>query len=574
MDSDVLARIEEQLKQIQNRLTRLEEKAASSLPSASPTPSLAPPPARPNPVSQSVAKSGAQLPRYSPPVGQAKPKDHSATNSTSSTGSVLGIVGVVCFILAAAFLVKMAIASGWLTPFRQWGLVGLFGIALSALGLSLRNKDNEYAGHAAGAGAAVLYFAAYSGHLIFGIYPPEVSIVIACVISMGCLGLFRVFSHDLFAIVAVVGTYLSPLILGYRHESMQLVSAYFVIWSLVFSYMSSTLKSRATSLTASYIGIGIFALINFLDFMPGHLSWIVAVQCLQFIIFVGGVIRYSIVFEEPMTETEANSYLPVLLFFYGTQYYFLSRWLPDLAPWCSLGFAGVLLAGYYFAKKALPEEKTLSSGGMVWLFASLVFLHAFYIVILPSAYKPVLLWAMLIGMLFVKDRIGKLSYMKAPLSVLSFIALMEYGKLIFRLIGEDKTPPMIHGLGLSITMIAVYFTTISRSFKTAISPFLLATHFLVILSLYRLVQAHGSLAVSLSWGGYSILVLGFAFSQKNWEFAKSSVVVLILAAAKALLYDVSQADPALRIVCLLLTGALLYFAGFLFRKIGQLEKSG
>lgn len=46
------------------------------------------------------------------------------------SGNWLGIVASVCFILAAGFIIKLSIASGWLTHEKQLGLATLFGLAL------------------------------------------------------------------------------------------------------------------------------------------------------------------------------------------------------------------------------------------------------------------------------------------------------------------------------------------------------------------------------------------------------------------------------------------------------------
>jgi uncharacterized membrane protein len=49
--------------------------------------------------------------------------------------------------------------------------------------------------------------------------------------------------------------------------------------------------------------------------------------------------------------------------------------------------------------------------------------------------------------------------------------------------------------------------------------------------------------------------------------AKSSLVVLLITALKALIYDASQAASIVRIGSLLLTGVVLYGAGLLFKQI-------
>lgn len=49
--------------------------------------------------------------------------------------------------------------------------------------------------------------------------------------------------------------------------------------------------------------------------------------------------------------------------------------------------------------------------------------------------------------------------------------------------------------------------------------------------------------------------------------ARSALIVLSFAAGKVLLYDASSTPTVVRILCLLMTGVVLYGSGFLIRKI-------
>jgi hypothetical protein len=96
-----------------------------------------------------------------------------------------------------------------------------------------------------------------------------------------------------------------------------------------------------------------------------------------------------------------------------------------------------------------------------------------------------------------------------------------------------------------------------------------AAHLMVILACYRIADPHGSLAVSSSWLIYAIAIISFAFMRKDKIMANSALLVLFFAAGKALLYDAASAPTTIRILCLLITGIVLYGCGFLFRKIAK-----
>src|SRR4051794_19680804 len=127
--TEELQRIYSELNRINNRLDKLEGKA-TSIPTESTRPAGIP------------AELPPQLPTASPPPSWSTSNYYSVPEAKASlsTGSVIGTIGIICFILGAALIVKMAADSGWLTPFRQWGLVGLLGIVMGGVGLFFKES--------------------------------------------------------------------------------------------------------------------------------------------------------------------------------------------------------------------------------------------------------------------------------------------------------------------------------------------------------------------------------------------------------------------------------------------------
>ncbi len=102
--------------------------------------------------------------------------------------------------------------------------------------------------------------------------------------------------------------------------------------------------------------------------------------------------------------------------------------------------------------------------------------------------------------------------------------------------------------------------------------FLSLLHLLTILTIYRLAFDYGSLAVSAGWALYSVIVLGLGYIKRNEVTAKSSLIILAVTCLKAFFYDASQTSSLVRISSLVLTGIILYGAGYLFQKINKWEK--
>jgi uncharacterized membrane protein len=77
----------------------------------------------------------------------------------------LGWGGAVAFALAASYLIRLAIDTGWLTPVRQVAFAAIAGLVLIGTGFALRNFDRQYAGLLPAGGIAILFLSIYGGHL-------------------------------------------------------------------------------------------------------------------------------------------------------------------------------------------------------------------------------------------------------------------------------------------------------------------------------------------------------------------------------------------------------------------------
>jgi len=116
--------LDTKLAQVEARLSRIESKLA--LPKIAATP-----PAKPAKMPQTAE---AAL------ISTASQPDQNA-----SITNLLGWSGATALVLAAVYLVRLAIDAGWLTPERQVGIAVLAGLVLIGIGLALRHINRQYA---------------------------------------------------------------------------------------------------------------------------------------------------------------------------------------------------------------------------------------------------------------------------------------------------------------------------------------------------------------------------------------------------------------------------------------------
>jgi uncharacterized membrane protein len=535
---------------------------------------LAPPPpaAVPKPPSSYAA----------PPVPvPEKKRDSGDLNESANMGQFLGIAAVVCFILAASFIVKLSIDSGWLNYARQVGLAAALGITLIVVGVWGRKSDNRYLALLPAGGVVVLYLAAMAGNAFYGLYPAEVAVVAISSVSVLSIYLFTLFRSDGYVGIAVVGSYFASLLLGTTVEPALLI-AYFLIWDCTFGLLSVLLKSRTMLLIAAYIGLGLsFVSLQSFGVFSNALEVVVVVQLIQFLIFLGSLVGFAVYNREPLRQETAWAFFPLILFFYGIEYSLISRLAPDYVAWIALGFAGVVYAAYALSKKALGKE-SLGSSSTVTAFVSLVLLHALYFEILPARGQ---IWAgpvLLLALPFLLARFDTKGRHWPVTLCVAFVVLLGFVRSIAVL---ESIPPFE-----VIAIQALYFLAFGALYLRKeiehsgdLSILILAlAHSQFLIGVYRVwVQAVeilglsaevGRFCISITWGLFAVVTLLWAKRSEDKAMGYSSLGILAAATLKVFLWDVASSSPVVRIFCLLGMGIILYFCGFQLRSIGRWKR--
>lgn len=541
--------INQRLEKIEQRLTRIEAKL--SLPKQPEDQIQGTPPP---PPSDNAPQASSHLAALQP--------------AAQGSGNWLGLISVICFILAAAFIIKLAIDSGWLTPVRQIGLAYLLGATLVSTGLMLYYYDKEYASLLPAAGIIILYLTTFAAHQYYTLISFPTGIALTSLVSVMCIYLYWRLKHDIYAITAAIGTYLAPFLLGF--ETAAIFSLYyFVVCSLAFAALSIWMQSRILTLVAAYLAI----LVNTrIGLRLNQDELMAAILPLHFLIFVLATYFYTRHTKKYLTVQEAWIFFPVLILFYSMEYFFISQFAPQWAPWISLIFVALIFA-VYLALSTWFEEGPIQSEPMIFAFVSLVLFHSIYLKLLPPELRTWLLVIIVLIFAAVPSddyQESKLKRFFVPIAALVIIFFIEYVGLIYNLI---SLPVQLNMTLVSIATFAsiwAYFF-IKKDFihKNQERGLIILTtaHLLAITALYQFTKLEGSLAVSVSWLGYAVAVMIIAYILKEKVMAQSALFVLSFAAGKALLYDAASAPTIVRIICLLITGIVLYGAGFMMRQI-------
>jgi uncharacterized membrane protein len=508
--------------------------------------------------------------------------EFSLVDESKRAGNFLGMVAVLCFVLAASFLIKLAIDTGWLTPARQLALACLLGSAFIGAGFYLKNMDFPNLSLLPAAGVVILQLAAYSGHLHFELYGGWIGALFGGAVSALSVYLFISFRHQFFLLAAVVGSYMAPLIIAAMQDNSLDLMAYFLVWNICFGAVAISVGNRTMILLATYISIGVFAVISHssgLRVPSGDQLPVVIFQFIQFLIFLAAVCIYAVK-HTPLSHAEAWAFIPLTLFFYGVEYHDLVNINAQLAPAIGLSFAAIMVGAYYITRRVMNEEH-LPSAGLAWSVAAFVTFHAFYLEILPPRFTPWFGLLVLAALPWANKKMQLRGLHVGLLIVGSLILVMNYGKLLFRIELGD-----IYGIEAT-ALRTLYFAaflggylsrkkTAALSLRDPVFGVVVAAHIMAMMALVDLsylIQPQTAVSpipgyvVSILWAGYAVGILLVSQWLSDRLLASSSLLIFALAAGKALLFDVSNVGPFGRIACLVSLGVALYVGGFLYRRI-------
>ena len=523
-----------------------------------------------------LTRQGPQAQVHSRPQPSiVAPPDRMGIQPTSSAqthrdsqliGNILGWGGAIALLLAASYLIRLAIDSGWLTPIRQVSFAAVFGLLLIGAGFVLRRGNRVYAGLLPAAGVAVLFLTIYGGHLyhhIIGAQEAGAAIIIVCSAS---LWLCRAFESDLFALFAVAGSYFAPFLLKGVANSLPDVAIYYSAWGVVFSVFSIWRGRRLIYLLALYL-----ALIGFDMLWQGWGiadQWmaVIVFQAIQFGIFGIATAAFSVRHKSPLDQRDALVHLPPLLLFYFLQYNLLNQHLHILAPWIAVSSLAVLALIYGIARYALKEP--LPGGELLlWCYAALVLFHAGYIEAVPQEWAPwvgfILVPIVAVASIRENDGFGT----RWPIWVaISVIFAVNYLRIIFDTDLYSVPAKQLLAVAYAILLYLGYWFCHQRDLLGAATALLLYMgHICAMAAALHLL--HEPIIESVAWGVIAIACLGLSLYVKDKLMGRSSLAVFGATAGKVLLYDLSGASTIARIIGLVILGLTFYVGGMLYQRL-------
>lgn len=508
-----------------------------------------------------VPAGSAAAPAAAAPAVKAR---QDAGDRPSLVTSFLGWGGAVALVLAAAYLIRLAVESGWLTPPRQVAFAAISGLLMIAAGFFLRGINRAYAGLLPAGGIAILFLSIYGAHLFYGFMPATqatASVVAVCVLS---LWLCRAFESDLYALFAVAGSYSAPVLVNGVPSIADLV-IYFSAWGVVFSAFSVRHGRRLVYLLALYLALIVFDYV-WRRHAPGEWAAALAYQAIQFAIFGAATVVFSIRNKSPLDTAAAWGHLPALLIFYFLEYILLKKNLPDLAPWIAVG-SGFAVAGLYGIARATLQRPLPGGEFLVWAYVALVLFHAGYLEQVPDHWAPWVAFVALPVIAIATLRGGEGIGPRWPVWLAAAVVfLINYLKVVFDvdLSGVPARPWL--AVAYAAQLYLGYYLVRERETQAFFKGVLLyAGHISAMAAALHWIDER--IVESAAWGVIALACLGISLWQRDKLVGQSSLLVFGAAAVKVMLYDLGDASPMARIVSLVVLGVTFYVGGLLYQKL-------
>lgn len=542
---------EDRITALEDRLARIEARlgvtaSAASRPEPSPAPAPKPGPARP-----------------------ARPLPPRRTGPDFGATQLMAWAASLAFILAATYFVKLIYDAGWLTPERQVGLAFIGGLALIGAGTSLARLDRAYAAYLPAAGVSILYLALYAGQMIYDLFEPEFVYGGIAVVTFTAIWLGFHFENAVYALLAIVGSYLAPLLLNTGRGELLDVVGYFSAWSVLFSVLAVYEGRRLTYLLAL-----VFALVGF-DVVfrtvdPEYREWATAAiyQLVQFGVFSTAAVVFSVRHRDPMSSESAFVHGLALFYFYGIEYALLRQNLPDWAPWLALASVAVVAGLYLVARAALgPRVRSEAGAVLVASYASVVTAHILFFELVPDAYTPWLALLLPVVALAQWRSEGTRPFALPVALVSAGLFCFELGRLFL----EHRHSQAIAYAGALMCLYAgmlylLYFWFRRDRGTESAAPFLLyAGHLTLLTASVRIFDS--GFVVSIAWAVFALALLLYAVQREDRVVGQSSLVVFAASGLKVLFHDLSGRATLLRVLTLVVLAVSLYAGGWLYQRM-------
>ena len=622
--SPALKLLMDAVQQLTVRVARLE--AETTIPASSarpadeqPTETVTPRQPAPAPPATQIARA---LPAVTPPASYA-PASTARTIHAADVESIigrrwLGWAAIALIVFAAAFFLKYAFDNRWIGELGRVAIGVATGITLTALGYRYHKRGWRVFSQILTAGGIVLlYLSAYASFAFYQLAPQRAAFVYMTVLIAEAAGLALLYRAPAIAVMALVGGFLTPVLLHSDRDQHQTLFAYiFALDVATLAFLKRWWGMSSLAFAGTHLLFWIWYLENY---EPHKLGAVMTFQTAVFLAFLLAhaaprlakhkhqQVRFddlSEMLSEPlkfMANLETFSLLVMNPFvFFGITYGLLSKdyhvWMGTLAVGMALLYAAA--AKLLFDRKATTRTEFLLMVGVSLAFITLAIplqLESNWITIAWAVEALVILWASV----------------ETRSVLLRTVAHGVFGLALIRFVFEDTpfdyrpmfTPVLNKYFLSSLFVTACLFTgawvyqRLGARKQTAERAFQLGLLMIAIITLWFLltIETHtyfsaraetlndiedirrerwlGQMALSLLWSLYAAVLAAIGFIRRAPSIRWAALSLFALTVVKVMLIDIAVLDQLYRIIAFLVLGLLLLGVAWGYHKVFHAKES-
>lgn len=527
------------------------------------------------------------------PAPVATPSPFSAHQIESTIGRRwVGWVAISLILFATAFFLKYAFDNRWIGELGRVATGIIFGIAMCIAGLRYHHRGWRIFSQMMTAGGIVLlYLSSYAAFGYYHLVEQKSAFVYLAILIAEAAALALIYQAPAIAIMALIGGFLTPLLLHSDRDQYRSLFAYIV--ALDIGALAVLKHWRGLS-SVAYFGTQLLFWLWYNErYHPQKRTAVLVFQTAVFVIFLLAHLGRELIRRESATTEDAILLLVNPFIFFATAYYLISpthhEWMGVFAIGMALLYASaatillkrssknrreillVIAVALTFVTIAIPIQLRSNWITLAWAVEGLAILwaaleirsvrlrvHAFTLFAL--AFFKLILWDTPYG--FRSKFIPVFNrYFLSSLAVIACFAGAVYlyqrarGKKLVR----SETPRLIMAL---VTAVAFWFL-ISVETQTFFTGRALAERLSEDAAHQRWL---GQMALSVVWAAYAGALAAAGFIRRAAPIRWASLVLFALTIIKAMLIDIAQLQQLYRIIVFFVLGVLLLLVAWAYHK--------
>ena len=531
-----------------------------------------------------------QSPEPTPPVSTpAAPTPLSAYQIESMIGRRwVGWVAILLILFATAFFMKYAFENRWIGEVGRVAIGVAFGVGMSVAGFRYHQRGWRLFSQILTAGGIILlYLSSYAAFGYYHLVGQKTAFLLLAVLVAEAAALALFYNAPAIAIMALVGGFLTPLLLRSDRDQYQWLFAY--ILALDIGALALLKHWRGLS-SIAYFGTQIlFWLWYNENYDQQKRSAVLVFQTAVFVIFLLAHVGRELIRRELANNEDALLVLVNPFVFFATTYYLYNpthhNWMGVFAIGMALLYAGaatllvkrstqsrreillLIAVGLTFVTIAIPIQLNANWITMAWAVEGLAVLwaaleigsarlrfHAFTLFVL--AFFKLIFWDTPYGrrpeFIPVFNR-----YFLSSLAVIACFLGAVY--LYQRAKEKTRVPELVLGLAAAVA----FWWVISVETFTFFTSRALAERELADADHQRWL---GQMALSVVWSAYAAALAAAGFIRRVAPVRWAALVLFALTIIKAMVIDIAGLQQLYRIIVFLVLGILLLLVAWGYHK--------